>query len=277
MTENKAQKRWLITGCSSGFGRALSEVALARGDKVAVTARNPATISDFAERYGDKALILKLDVTKQSDADTAIASACDAFGGIDVLVNNAGYGVQGSFEDIPDDMMRAQFDVNFFGAANMIRAALPSMRAQKGGHIINITSVAGRLSAPMVATYSATKFALEGLSIGLAAEIAPFGVRVTTIEPGAFSTDFGTRSLVTPETSAPYEPAAKATKEALANMTWGDPADAARVIAAVADSDTPPSQLVLGEDAYTFVKGFMDRQLQELEAWRAQSIAASTR
>lgn len=274
---DKKQKKWLITGCSSGFGRALSEHALERGDEVAVTARNPETAADFSKTYRDKALILKLDVTRVDEVNAAIDAAIETFGGIDVLVNNAGYGVQGSFEDIPDDMLRAQFEVNFFGAANMMRAALPKMREQGGGHIINITSVAGRLSAPMVATYSATKFALEGLSIGLAAEVGPFGVKVTTIEPGAFSTDFGTRSLVTPETSAPYEPAAAATKEALAHMNWGDPKDAARIIATVADADAPPSQLVLGEDAYDFVEGFMDRQREEMKQWRAQSVSASPR
>ncbi len=182
---------WLISGCSTGFGRALAQAALERGDRVVATARRRAALAELAAAFGERVLTLELDVTRADQVRAVVEEARRRFGRIDVLVNNAGYGMQGSLEDVSDRDTRALFETNVFGVLSLTRAALPLMRAQRSGHIVNMSSVGGRTSAPLIGLYSATKFAIEGLSVALAGELAPHGIRVTVIEPGPGSTPSG--------------------------------------------------------------------------------------
>jgi NAD(P)-dependent dehydrogenase (short-subunit alcohol dehydrogenase family) len=268
-----SQKRWLITGCSTGFGRALAEQALERGDQVAVTARRTETIADIVAKAPKRAIGLALDVTKPAQVRAAAAAAYEAFGGVDVLVNNAGYGVQGTVEDVKDEQVRAVFETNVFGLLDVIRVFLPRMRKQGGGHIINISSAAGRFSAPLIGLYSATKHAVGGLSRGLAGEVAPHGIKVTVIEPGPYATQFGA-NLVNVPASPPYAEAARQTEEFLANAKFQDPRAAARVIIAVADMAEPPAELLLGSVAHSMIAADLARQQAELARWRALSLQA---
>lgn len=267
-------KTWFITGCTSGFGRALAEHCLARGDRVAVTALAIKDVEDIGTRFGASALLLQLDVTKPAQVRAALDRAFDSFGQVDVLVNNAGYAIETPVEDADDQLVRRMFDVNTFGTIDVIRAALPKLRRQRHGHIINFSSVGGRVSGPMMALYCASKFAIEGLSLGLAAEVASFGIKITVIEPGAFATNFGT-SVIRPTPSEAYRPQAEQMKAIVANLAGNDPAQAARVIAEVADSEAPPLQMIVGEDAYVMVADFVERQRREMEAWHALSASAS--
>lgn len=266
---------WLITGCSSGFGKVLGQKALERGDRVAVTARHPATLAHFREAFGDRALPLRLDVTDPAQVRAAVADAVAAFGRIDVLVNNAGYGLQCAAEEASDAQIRELFEVNFFGALDLIRAALPQMREQGGGaHIVNISSVGGRLSAPLIALYSASKWALEGLSLGLAAELAGFGIKVTAIEPGAFATGFAD-AVQPPEARLDaYAGAHAFTESMLADMVYADPAGCADAILAAVDAPEPPRQLAVGGQAYAWVEQAVASQAEELAKWQATSVAA---
>jgi len=180
---------WLITGCSSGIGRHIALAALARGHNVAVTARNPTVVGDIVAEHRDRAVALALDVTDRDQVAHAVGETERAFGGVDVLVNNAGYGYMAAVEEGEDDAVRAMFDTNYFGVVEMIKTTLPGMRRRGRGHIINISSMTGLVANPPNVYYSSTKFALEALTEGLAKEVAPFGIRVTAIEPGAFRTD----------------------------------------------------------------------------------------
>jgi NAD(P)-dependent dehydrogenase (short-subunit alcohol dehydrogenase family) len=265
---------WFITGCSSGFGRCLAEQALQRGERVVATARQLTSLSGLSSAFGQLICPLALDVTRPDQVRGAIERAQAVFGRIDVLVNNAGYGLQGALEDISDSQTRAQFETNVFGVLSVIRAALPLLRAQGSGHIVNISSVGGRLSAPLIGIYSASKFAIEGASIALAAELAPLGIKVTVVEPGAFATRFGS-SLESVAPSAPYAAAGAAMAAALAAFKWGDPHQAARSIIAAVEAPDPPLHLVLGEHALTMVRQTLQQQLVELERWERLSINAS--
>jgi len=270
----RSPKTWFVTGCTSGFGRALAEHVLARGDRIAATALSAETIADFAPRFGTAVLPLEVDVTRPRQVREALDQAFARFGHLDVLVNNAGFGVQAAIEDASDALVRQMFEVNTFGTLDVIRAALPRLRAQGHGHIINFSSVGGRISGPLVALYCASKFAVEGLSVGLAAEVAPFGLKVTVVEPGAYATGFSA-AVVRPEPSTPYRTASEEMKAALSNLPMNDPAHAARVIAQIAYSDHPPLQMILGEDAYGLIEDFAVRQRREMQEWRSLSIAAS--
>lgn len=198
MSDNNS-KVWLITGSSTGFGRSLTEAVLQKGDRVVATARKPEQLGDLIEQYPEAAKAVPLDVTNLQEVGNAVKAAVDAFGRIDVLVNNAGYGSMGAIEEQSDEAIKRQFDTNLFGAINMIRAVLPTMREQRSGHILNISSVGGVVSMAGGGIYSSTKFALEAVSEALAQEVAPLGIKVTIIEPGAFRTDFSGRSLATPD------------------------------------------------------------------------------
>jgi NAD(P)-dependent dehydrogenase (short-subunit alcohol dehydrogenase family) len=267
---------WFITGSSSGFGRSLTELALARDERVVATARKVASLQDFVAAHRERVCAVKLDVTRPAEVRAAIDRAREVFGRIDVLVNNAGYGLQGAVEDVTDAHIRAVFETNVFGAIDVTRAALPLLRTQRSGHIINISSVGGRLSMPLVGLYSATKFALEGFSIALAQEMRPLGIKVTLIEPGAFATRFGSpESLVSVPTSAPYAPLGEAIAAALASFQWGEPRGVAEAILEVCDAKEPPLQLVLSEQAMGMVRQTLNAQLAELSRWQALSIKAS--
>lgn len=263
---------WFITGASSGFGRAYAEHALARGHNVVATARNPAALSDLAEGAPDRLLALPLDVTDAGAAEAAVQAAIARFGRIDVLINNAGYGVVGAFEETPDADLRAQMETNFFGAANLIRAALPGLRAQKSGAIVNISSLGGQLSFAGFGAYSASKFALEGLSEALAQEVAPFGIKVLIVEPGQFRTNLAGPAMRHMPAMKAYRETVGATRDfaqAMDGTQDGDPRKAAAAIETALAAPRPPLRLQLGGDAVDAVREHSRALLEDLAAWEA--------
>lgn len=268
---------WLITGCSTGLGRALAQAVLAHGHNAVVTARNATTVQDIAAAFPDTALALPLDVTDLAQISSAVQQAHTHFGGIDVLVNNAGYGYRAAVEEADDADIRRLFDTNVFGAVDMIKAVLPEMRAKRAGSILNISSIGARISPAGSGYYSATKAALEGLSGSLHKELQPLGISVTVVEPGAFRTDFAGRSLTQSATAlADYaETAGKRRKEndTIHGNQPGDPAKAAEAILAIVESANPPSLMVLGKDAYDAFAAVAQAERTELEQWRDLSLS----
>jgi len=269
---------WFITGCSTGFGRELALAVLDKGWRAVVTARQPASLAELGERYGDRALVLELDVTQPAQVKQTIDKTLQQFGRIDVLVNNAGYGYLSAIEEGDDQDVRDMFEVNFFGVAETIRAVLPTMRAQHSGHIVNITSVGGLIGNPGSGYYAATKFAVEGLSEALAAETANLGIKVTAVEPGPFRTDWAGRSLKQAKTTidAYTEGAGKrrAAISASSGKQPGDPARAALAIIAAVESPTPPGHLILGSNGLERVKVKLDALRAEIAAWEATTLSA---
>jgi NAD(P)-dependent dehydrogenase (short-subunit alcohol dehydrogenase family) len=268
---------WFITGCSSGFGRELAKLVLARGWRAVVTARDAAAVADLARGAEDGALALALDVTDPAAIETAVAATQARFGGIDVLVNNAGYGYQAAIEEGEEHAIRAQFDANVFGLFALTRAVLPGMRRARAGHIINITSVAGFIGFPGSGYYAASKHAVEGFTDALAAEVAPLGITVTCVAPGPFRTDWAGRSLKqTPNTIADYAETAGARLKATADKSGtqaGDPVRAAEAMIGLTQTAHPPRHLVLGEWGLEAVEAKLRATLAEIEAWRAVSLA----
>jgi NAD(P)-dependent dehydrogenase (short-subunit alcohol dehydrogenase family) len=268
---------WFITGCSTGFGRELAKLVLARGWRAVVTARDAAKLGDLAEFAGDRALALTLDVTNEAAIEAAVETALARFGGIDVLVNNAGYGYQASIEEGEEREIRAQFDANVFGLFALTRAVLPSMRRARSGHVINVTSVAGFIGFPGSGYYAASKHAVEGFSDALAAEATPLGIKVTCVAPGPFRTDWAGRSLMqTPNTIADYAETAGARLKATAEKSGtqaGDPVRAAEAMIGITRTAHPPRHLVLGEWGLEAVEAKLRATLAEIEAWRAVSLA----
>jgi NAD(P)-dependent dehydrogenase (short-subunit alcohol dehydrogenase family) len=268
---------WLITGCSTGLGRALAQTVLARGHNAVVTARDVTTVEDIAAASPDTALALPLDVTDRAQITAAVEQAKARFGGIDVLVNNAGYGYRAAVEEADDADIRQLFDTNVFGTVDMIKAVLPDMRAQRSGSIVNISSIGARIKPAGSGYYSATKAAVEGLSGSLHKELQPLGISVTVVEPGAFRTDFAGRSLT--QSAKPIEDyaetAGKRRKEhdTMHGTQPGDPAKAAEAILAVAESPNPPSLLVLGNDAFGAFAAVADAERTELDSWRDLSLS----
>ncbi|MEG8043429.1 oxidoreductase [Sphingomonas faeni] len=269
---------WFISGCSTGFGRELAKLVLARGWRAVVTARDAGRVADLAEGAEDRALALSLDVTEQAQIDDAVAQAKAKFGRIDVLVNNAGYGYQASIEEGEDTEIRAQFDANVFGLFALTRAVLPVMRAQKSGHVINITSVAGQVGFPGSGYYAASKHAVEGWSDALLAEVKPLGIAVTCVEPGPFRTDWAGRSLKqTPVKIADYADTAgkrlDGTRE-VSGTQAGDPVRAGEAMIALTENANPPRHLVLGAWGYDAVTKKLAERLKEIEAHKADSLGA---
>ncbi|MHA7291050.1 oxidoreductase [Arthrobacter sp. MDT3-24] len=268
---------WLITGCSTGLGRALAQAVLANGHNAVVTARNVTTVEDIAAAYPDIALPLQLDVTNTAEIGAVVEQARARFGSIDVLVNNAGYGYRAAVEEADDADIRQLFDTNFFGAVSMIKAVLPGMRANRAGSILNISSIGARISPAGSGYYSASKAALEGLSGSLHKELKPLGISVTVIEPGAFRTDFAGRSLT--QSATPIgdyaETAGKRRKEndTMHGTQPGDPAKAAEAILAVAESPNPPALMVLGNDAFDLFAAVAQAERTQLDQWRDVSIS----
>ena len=245
-------KIWLITGSSRGLGRQLAEAVLAAGHQLVATARRPEQLDDLVQRYGDRVRAVALDVTDPVAARTAIHNAVDAFGRIDVLVNNAGYADVASIEDVTEGDFRAQIDTNFYGVFNVTRAALPVLRAQGSGHIVAISSIGGRIGSPGLGAYQAAKWAVGGFSEVLAKEVASFGINVTLIEPGGMRTDWAGSSMSTPPISAPYEPVIGPVVDFLSHHNGTQPADPARAAQAIihiTEIDDPPMHLLLGSDA----------------------------
>jgi NAD(P)-dependent dehydrogenase (short-subunit alcohol dehydrogenase family) len=269
---------WFITGCSTGFGRELAQLVLARNWRAVVTARDTARVADLAQGREDRALALDLDVTDPAQITAAVRAAEDRFGAIDVLVNNAGYGYQASVEEGVDAEIRAQFEANVFGLFAMIRAVLPGMRARRRGHILNITSVAGFVGFQGSGYYAASKHAVEGLSDALAREVEPLGIKVTCIEPGPFRTDWAGRSLrQTPSRIADYAETAAARLTATAEKSGkqeGDPVRAGEAMIRVVEAADPPRHLVLGAWGLDAVTGKLSDTLKEIEAWREVGLAA---
>jgi NAD(P)-dependent dehydrogenase (short-subunit alcohol dehydrogenase family) len=265
-----APKTWFITGASSGFGMAFAEHALSLGDNVVATARNIGKLEALVARAPNHVLAVKLDVTKPADIQPAIDAAVRRFGRIDYLFNNAGYGIVGAVEETPDAELRAVLDTNFFGAVAVTRAVLPVMRAQRSGAIVNISSMGGQMSFEGVSAYSASKFALEGMSEALALEVAPFGIKVLIVEPGAFRTEFGAEALRHMPVNAAY-------KDALANIRGllhgmhgvqpGDPKKAARAVVEALEAEVTPLRLQLGADSIGAVRAHAEQLLKDLAKW----------
>ena len=269
---------WLITGCSTGLGRALAEEVLAAGHSVVVTARDASTVADLAEQAPDRALALPLDVTDRGQVAAAVRQAEERFGGVDVLVNNAGYGYRAAVEEGGDDDVRKLFDTNFFGAVAMIQAVLPGMRARRSGAIVNVSSIGAQITPVGSGYYAASKAALEGMSGSLRGELQPLGIAVVAVEPGGFRTDFAGRSLTQSATPiADYaDTAGKRRKEVdTAHGTQpGDPAKAGRAIITAVESPEPPALLLLGTDALTGYRRVLDARRAEADAWA--ELSAST-
>lgn len=276
--DKKATPVWFITGCSTGLGRALAERVLLNGQRCVATARNPAQIADIVRAYPDASLALALDVTDAGQRKDAIARAEKAFGGIDVLVNNAGHGYSAAVEEGDEEQIRRMFETNFFALAAMTRLALPGMRLRRSGHIVNISSIGGLVGNPASGYYNATKFAVEGLSQALAKEVGPLGIRVSLIEPGPFRTDFQGRSMtsvVNPIDA--YAQTAGARREQLrasSGKQAGDPARAADAIIKVVEASDPPLHLVLGSNGVQRVREALREVLHSVDEWETVSLSA---
>jgi len=261
---------WFITGASSGFGEAFARYALDQGYRVVATARDVGKLAAIAALAPERVLVHTLDVTRAGDAEAAIAATLARFGRIDVVLNNAGYGIVGAVEETPETELRAQMETNFFGAAAVIQAVLPTLRRQRTGAIVNISSLGGQLSFAGFSAYSASKFALEGLSEALAQEVAPFGIKVLIVEPGQFRTNLAGAAMRHMPVLAAYQDIIGGTREfahAMHHAQAGDPYKAARAIDVALQSDTPPLRLQLGEDAVDAVRVHAQQLLADLERW----------
>jgi NAD(P)-dependent dehydrogenase (short-subunit alcohol dehydrogenase family) len=264
---------WLITGCSTGIGREIARAALEAGHSVAATARKQEAVQDFADEFGDRALALALDVTDPQQITAAVTATEAAFGGIDVLVNNAGYGYMSAVEEGDDAEVRKLFDTNYFGVVDTLKAVLPAMRARRSGHIINISSMTGLVANPPNAYYSSTKFALEALTEALSKEVGPLGIKVTAIEPGAFRTDWAARSMH--ESSTPIDDydenvgTRKTMIKEFANHLPGDPRKVAQAVLMVTTLDEPPLRLLLGRDVLKAVRDKLSEFSASIDQWEA--------
>ena len=267
-------KTWFITGASRGFGRSWTEAALRRGDKVAATARDIATLKDLADEFGDAILPITLDVTDRAAAITAVGQAKAHFGRLDVVVNNAGYGHFGFLEEITEAEARAQLETNVFGALWVTQAAIPLMREQGSGHIVQISSVGGVAAFPGLGMYHASKWALEGLSEALSQEVASFGIKVTLIEPGGYATDWSGSSSVHSEPNPAYQAMRDARAQGRAGyQAPGPDATTAAVFAAV-DAENPPLRLLLSGVAYDIAQRVYQQRLDTWSEWEATSRSA---
>lgn len=267
-------KVWFITGCSAGLGRELAEAVLASGYRLTATARDTARLRALADRYGDRVRVIALDVTDPVAARDAVSLAVEQFGRLDVLVNNAGYADLASIEDVTDQALREQMDVNFFGVCNLSRAALPVMRKQRAGHIMQISSVGGRVGGPGLAAYQAAKWAVGGFSEVLAKEVRDFGIKVTVIEPGSMRTNWAGSSMTIPEISEAYQPVIGPVAERLRRSDGnqpGDPARIAQVLLDIAEVPAPPLRLLVGSDAVAVAADAARFRAQEDAEWRAVS------
>jgi NAD(P)-dependent dehydrogenase (short-subunit alcohol dehydrogenase family) len=269
---------WFITGCSTGLGRALAGRVLEHGHRAVVTARDAKQVQDIVAAYPQTAIALALDVTIARQVNESVAQAERAFGRIDVLVNNAGYGYLAAVEEGEEHEVRAMFEANFFGLAALTRRVLPGMRARGRGHIINISSVGGLIGNPSAGYYNATKFAVEGLSEALAKEVEPLGIRVTVIEPGPFRTDWAGRSLKLPrhpiEAYASTSGARRAVITSRSGKQPGDPVRAADAIIKVVESPAPPLNLILGRDGLDRVRVKLKDLMSSIDQWEAVTLGA---
>jgi NAD(P)-dependent dehydrogenase (short-subunit alcohol dehydrogenase family) len=277
---NKNQKTmakiWFITGASRGLGRNLTEAVLAAGDKVAATARNTDALSDLLQKYPDQIYPIALDVTNYDQIDQAVANAISKFGRIDVLVNNAGFGIIGAAEAYSDEQVRSQLETNLYAPIQISRAVLPHMRKQRSGRILQISSVGGRVGNPGLSMYQAAKFGLGGFAEALAKEVAPLGIYVTSVEPGGFRTDWAGASMTyAPDIEGYEETVGKRSEYFKAGgfVPVGDPEKAAKVMVALVDDSTPPVHLVLGSEAIGLLKHADDVRREEMEQWLPVSLS----
>ncbi len=272
------KKVWFITGCSTGFGRELAKHLLENGYKVAVTARNTEKVQDLVEINNENALAIALDVTDRDQVSTSVAKAEEHFGKIDVLVNNAGFGYFGSIEESDETEVRAMFEANFWGLAEMTRAVLPKMREQKNGAIVNISSIGGLVGFPGVGYYNATKFAVNGFSEALQKELKPLGIDVIIVEPSGFRTDWAGRSAnEATNTIADYPETAGANQAAIRGYSGnqpGDPVRAAKAIVKAVESENPPVNLLLGKAALKNARSKIESLKQESDTWAETSEGA---
>jgi len=267
-------KVWFITGTSKGFGRVWAEAALARGDRVAATARNLSTLAPLAERYGDRVATLALDVTDKAAVDAAIAAAHSRFGRLDVVINNAGYGLFGTIEEVSEAEARAQIETNLFGALWVTQAALPIMRTQASGHIIQVSSIGGVNAFPTVGLYHASKWGLEGFSQSLAAEVAGFGIKVTIVEPGGYATDWGGPSAVRATQMPAYDSARASIAAFRSRNVPGDPSATGTAILKVVDAEDPPLRIFFGSGGLPMTRAEYARRIETWEKWNEVSLEA---
>jgi NAD(P)-dependent dehydrogenase (short-subunit alcohol dehydrogenase family) len=270
-------KVWLVTGSARGLGRKIVEAALEAGEHVVATARDPRQLADLIERYGDRVRAVALDVTDSAAARAAVQAAVDAFGRLDVVVNNAGFGHLSPFEQASEDDFRAQIDTNFYGVVNVTRAALPVMRLQRSGHVIQISSVGGRVGIPGLSAYQSAKWAVGGFTEVLSQELAPLGIKVTALEPGGMKTEWGVEAKgATPELLADYAPSVGAVVDMLGQYVGnetGDPEKVAQVVLKLAHHAQPPVHLLLGSDALHYAGEAEKARAASGEAWQAVSRA----
>jgi NAD(P)-dependent dehydrogenase (short-subunit alcohol dehydrogenase family) len=267
---------FLVTGSTRGLGRRIAEAALAAGNQVVATGRRPEQLADLVERYGDRVRTVALEVTDPSAAEAAVRTAVEAFGRLDVLVNNAGYANLASIEDITLEDFRAQVETNLFGVVILTKAALPVLRGQGAGHIVQVSSVGGRLASPGLGAYQAAKWAVGGFSGVLDAEVRRLGIKVTVLEPGGMRTDWAGSSMSIPPISAPYEPTVGTRArmiEAGTSTLASDPATVAQVVLTVAAMDEPPHRLLLGSDAVRYAGLAARSQAESDERWRELSVS----
>ncbi|MHA4854686.1 SDR family oxidoreductase [Rhodococcus sp. MSC1_016] len=272
-------KTWFITGAGRGFGKEFARTALGRGGNVAATARNTSALDDLVQRFGEAVLPLQLDVTDRDAAFAAVKAAHEKFGHLDVVVNNAGYGLFGMVEEITEQQLRNQLEVNLFGVLHVTQAVLPIMRAQGSGHIIQISTIGGIGAFPNLGGYHASKWALEGMSESLAQEVASFGINVTLIEPGGYSTDWAGSSATHADEIADYKPFRDIVNEQMAqNMSpemIGDPVAAGHAILRIVDAEQPPLRVLYGTLATQMVPGIYQQRLDEWEQWKPVSLEAN--
>ncbi|WP_405137330.1 SDR family oxidoreductase [Nocardia sp. NBC_01388] len=267
-------KVWFITGVSRGFGREWALAALERGDSVAGTARDLSTLDDIVGKYPDTFLPIRLDVTDRDGDFAAVQQAAERFGRLDVVVNNAGYGQFGMIEELTEDELRAQFETNVFGALWVTQAAVPILRAQGSGHILQVSSIGGISAFQNLGAYHASKWALEGFSQSLAQEVAPFGIHVTLIEPGGFGTDWSGPSSKHATPNPAYDAARAARASQRSGMPSGDPTATGAAILAVVDADEPPLRIFLGEVPLAIATADYESRLALWRKWQPVSAAA---
>jgi len=270
------KKTILNTGASRGFGKIWAEAFLKRGNKVAATARNLDSLNDLVKKYGDLILPISLDVNNREDCFAAVKKVNNHFGKIDVLINNAGYGLFGAIEETSEKEARNQMETNFFGLLWITQAVLPIMRAQKSGHIVQVSSMLGLVTFPVLGIYNASKFAVEGLTETLSTEVASFGIKVSLIEPNGFSTDWFGASAIHTQHMEEYGPLKKAFQEGATENPdqFGDPAATSEAIIKLVDSPNPPLRLLLGKIAYPAVKQTYEQRLASWETWSDVSVKA---
>jgi NAD(P)-dependent dehydrogenase (short-subunit alcohol dehydrogenase family) len=269
-----ASKVWFITGTSKGFGRVWAEAALARGDRVAATARDVKTLAPLVERYGDTVAAISLDVTDKAAVGVAVSEAHARFGRLDVVVNNAGYGLFGTIEEVSEAEARAQLETNLFGALWVTQAALPIMRAQGSGHIIQVSSIGGVNAFPTVGLYHASKWGLEGFSQSLATEVASFGIKVTIVEPGGYATEWGGASAKRATAMPEYDAARAAIAAFRSNSIPGDPDATGPAILEVVDAEDPPLRIFFGSTGLPMTRAEYGKRIATWEKWNDVSVAA---